>query len=71
MAHGATDARTGSGAGQIWTRIEAGQPFECYLHPENAEMVMRMATATGATFTAEPAGEHWLWLTMTPKETSR
>lgn len=55
-------------AGQIWTRLEAGKPFECYLHPENSEMVMRMCEARTATFTAEAAGEHWLWLTVTPQE---
>ena len=54
-------------AGQVWTRLDYEQEFECYLSPGNAEMIMRICEAKGVAFTAEPCGEHWLWLRVAPK----
>lgn len=59
--------RRGVEAGMIWQRLEQEQAFECYLHPENAEMCMRIAEAKGVSFKAEPAGDEWLWVTFRPK----
>lgn len=60
--------------GTIWRAMQQVNGFpECVyrhgvdatVHASNAEMIMRMCEALKFRFTAEPAGEDWLHVTLT------
>jgi hypothetical protein len=52
--------------GMIWGWLQHGADtmLEQTMQAENAEMVMRMAEAASATFTAEPLDDTWMRLTL-------
>ena len=47
-------------AGALWERLKNQPGFEGTVHAENAEMVMRIAEATGCEFSGEDVGDGWL-----------
>jgi hypothetical protein len=48
-------------AGRLWTRLRAdGDALEANVCIENAEMVLRIAEATGRTVRSEELGSGWL-----------
>lgn len=51
--------------------LERGKGFERTVHPDNAEMVMRIAEATGCTFTAQEVEGDWVLVTLTKDEGDR
>lgn len=55
-------------AGRIWTllRERPDEPVAEYAHAVNAEMLMRMAEATGRQFEAEDLGDDWLEVRFAP-----
>ena len=59
--------------GLLWAEAERlvvpGDSYECTIHANNAEMVMRIAEARGLTFTAEPLGDDWLAIRLTREST--
>ena len=46
--------------GVMWQRLQTDDSCEMTVHASNAEMVMRVAEATGRTFTAEHLDEDWI-----------
>jgi hypothetical protein len=46
--------------GALWERLKAGGPCEATLHATNAEMAIRLAEATGRSFTGEDLGDDWV-----------
>ena len=44
--------------------LERGTEFERQIHANNAEMVMRIAEATGCTFSAQEAEGDWVSVTV-------
>jgi len=46
--------------GQIWERLKHEPIFEGPVHAENAEMVMRIAEASGCEFSGDDAGFGWV-----------
>ncbi len=48
--------------------LPRGKRFERQIHAENAEMVMRIAEATGCTFTAWGANDDWVLVTLVKDE---
>jgi hypothetical protein len=52
-------------AGRVWARLRAtGEPVEEHVHAANAEMVLRMAEATGRDVRSEELGGEWLLVTF-------
>ena len=51
-------------AGKLWHRLQEPGEVEQLLHTENAEMIMRMAEATGRTFTGENVSDGWMTVTL-------
>ncbi len=56
-------------AGRLWEilKAEAGEVTE-FVHVKNAEMVLRLAEATGRTAQSEEHGQGWLEVTFTEAE---
>jgi hypothetical protein len=61
--------RRGVEVGMLWTMVCEREPAAAsmMIHADNAEMVIRIAEARDLPFTAAPAGEDWLYVTIGPK----
>lgn len=56
--------RRGVEAGALWAHLEHEPYVAKTVHVDNAEMVMRIAEALRLPFTAEPAGDPWIHVTI-------
>ena len=54
--------------GRVWAALRAtpDEPIQEYVHASNAEMVLRLAEATGRTVEATELGDDWLEATFAP-----
>jgi diphthamide synthase (EF-2-diphthine--ammonia ligase) len=61
--------RRGVEVGMLWTMVREREPAPAamMIHSDNAEMVIRIAEACELPFTAAPASEDWLYITIGPK----
>ena len=48
--------------------LEPGRGFVRQIHADNAEMVMRIAEATGCAFSAQDDGHDWMTVSLTKAE---
>jgi hypothetical protein len=46
--------------GRLWEQLKVDGPVEQTVHACNAEMVLRLAEATGRAVTADPLDDEWL-----------
>lgn len=53
--------------GRYDTLLQRDGAAEGYLHPENAEMALRLAEAHGCEVKAEDIGYGWMWVTFTSR----
>jgi hypothetical protein len=56
--------RRGVEIGILWARLDHEDHFSATIHADNAEMILRVMEAKGASFTASPLGEDWLAVTV-------
>ena len=54
--------------GRLWAllRERPDEPFEEYVHATSAEMLLRIAEATGRNVQSEEVGGGWLFVTFSP-----
>jgi hypothetical protein len=55
-----SDFARGVEIGSLWEQLKVDGPVEQTVHAENAEMVLRLAEATGRAVTADPLNDEWL-----------
>ena len=57
--------------GRLWTLlrdvVSEHDEYECHAHVENAEMVLRIAEATGRQVVSEELGDGWLGVTFSER----
>ncbi len=56
--------------GRLWAtlRLNPDDPVEEYAHAINAEMLLRLAEATGRGVQSEELGDDWLFVRFSPTE---
>jgi hypothetical protein len=56
--------------GRLWAKLREhpNEPIEEWLHASNAEMVLRVAEATGRTVMSKETGDNWLKVSFEPAE---
>jgi hypothetical protein len=55
------DFTLGFECGRIWAILQLREePFDCEVHAENAEMILRMAEATNRSVQSKELGDGWL-----------
>jgi hypothetical protein len=55
------DFALGFECGRTWAILDGcDDPFDCEMHVENAEMILRLAEATGRTVQSQEHDETWL-----------
>jgi hypothetical protein len=65
--------RRGVEIGMLWERVQAARHFgatgiSATLHPDCAEMVIRIAESAGLGWTCEMTGDDWMTVTLTECE---
>jgi hypothetical protein len=56
----APDFVRGVEVGRLWEQLKSDEPVQQEVHASNAEMLLRMAEATGRPLKADPLGDTWL-----------
>jgi hypothetical protein len=56
--------RRGVEIGMLWAGLVRDGYAEASVHADCAEMIIRIAEATGLPFTADPVGDDWLHVTI-------
>jgi hypothetical protein len=46
--------------GRLWEQLQSGEPVVQEIHASNAEMLLRMAEATGRSLRADELDDRWL-----------
>lgn len=60
--NGTRDFILGFEAGRLWEQLKADEPFEQYIHADNAEVVIRMCEQAKREFSADYLGDGWMEL---------
>lgn len=50
--------------GRMWERLMSGEPVEMTVHGSNAEMVLRMARASGRRLAVDNLNATWMRVTL-------